>query len=157
MANVEKRRRDGKTTWLARWRDPDGRQRKRSFSRRADAERYLTSVQHSVLMGSYIDPAAGKVTFREYAEQWRIAQVHRPTTTAHVETMLRRHAYPAFGDRPPSGIRPSELQRWVKRLGTWGETRGALSPATIGVVRRLVAGVFRAAVKDRMLASSPCE
>ena len=43
MGSVEKRLRDGKTTWLARWRDPDGRQRKRSFERRVDAQRYLTA------------------------------------------------------------------------------------------------------------------
>jgi hypothetical protein len=35
-------------------------------------------------------------------------QVHRPSSAAHVETMLRRHAYLAFGDRPISTIRLSD-------------------------------------------------
>ncbi len=56
MASVEKRVRDGSTTWLARWRDPDGKQRKRSFTRRMDAERYLTGVSADLLRGNYIDP-----------------------------------------------------------------------------------------------------
>jgi hypothetical protein len=50
------------------------------------------------------------VTFAEYAEQWRAGQVHRPTTAAYVETMLRRHAYPDLGGRALSSIRPSEVQ-----------------------------------------------
>lgn len=53
MASVEKRLRDGKTTWLARWRDPAGSQRKRSFPRRVDAERFLTSVDHGMLTGAH--------------------------------------------------------------------------------------------------------
>ncbi len=151
MASVEKRLRDGSTTWLARWRDPDGRQRKRSFPRKVDADRFLTSVEHGMLTGTYVDPAAGKVTFQDYAEQWRAGQVHRPTTTAHVETMLRRHAYPTLGTRPLASIRPSEVQAWVKRLSL------TLAPATVGVVHGLVAAVFKAAVRDRLLTGSPCE
>lgn len=157
MASVEKRIRDGSTTWLARWRDPDGRQRKRSFPRKVDADRFLTTVEHGILTGSYVDPAAGKVTFRAYAEQWRAAQVHRPTTMAHVETMLRRHAYPVLGDRPLAAIRPSEVQAWVKRLTTDCDGRPALTPATVGVVHGLVAAVFKSAVRDRKLTGSPCE
>jgi len=44
MASIDKRIRDGQVTWLARWRDPAGRQRKRMFPRKADAERFLTTV-----------------------------------------------------------------------------------------------------------------
>ena len=33
MASIDKRIRDGHVTWLARWRDPAGRQRKRTFPR----------------------------------------------------------------------------------------------------------------------------
>jgi len=157
VASVEKRVRDGSTSWLARWRDPDGKQRKRTFPRKVDADRFLTTVEHGMLTGSYVDPAAGKVTFKEYAEQWRAGQVHRPTTTAHVETMLRRHAYPVLGDRPLAGIRPSEVQAWVKRLTTDSADRRRLAPATVGVVHGIVAAIFKAAVRDRKLAGSPCE
>jgi len=91
------------------------------------------------------------VTFQEYAEQWRASQVHRPTTQAHHETMLRRHAYPHLGHRPMADIRPSEIQAWAKRLSE------ALAPSTVGVVHRIVAGIFKAAVRDRRVAASPCE
>jgi integrase len=84
-------------------------------------------------------------------------QVHRPSSRAHVETMLRRHAYPTFGSRPLSSILPSEIQAWVTRLGTSDGRRKGLSPATVGVVHSIVSGVMKAAVRDRRIVANPCE
>ncbi|MFW3171167.1 tyrosine-type recombinase/integrase [Geodermatophilus sp. CPCC 206100] len=156
MASVYKRvrPRPGKpdlVTWETRWRDLTGAQRKKSFGKKVDADRYATSIEHSMLTGAYVDPKAGKVTLEQYAEEWRAAQVHRPTTEAHHETMLRRHVYPHLGHRLLADIRPSEVQAWIKRLS------GSLAPSTVGVVHRIVAGIFKAAVRDRRVATSPCE
>jgi hypothetical protein len=85
MASIEKRIRNGQTTWLARWRDPEGRQRKRTFPRRIDADRFLTKLAAELLRGEYVDPN-DPLTLREYAESWRMAQVHRASTQALVET-----------------------------------------------------------------------
>lgn len=150
MAHAQKRVRNGTTSWLARWRDPNGRQRKRSFARRLDAERFLATVTADIVHGSYVDPNDPS-QFRDYAECWRAAQVHRPTTRAHVETNLRRHAYPTFGDRRLSTIRPGEVQAWVTGLCH------SLSPATVQVNHGHVAAIFKAALRDRLINSSPCE
>ena len=46
MASIERRTRaDGRVAWDARYRDPAGVQRKRTFSRKIDAQRYLTSIE----------------------------------------------------------------------------------------------------------------
>jgi integrase len=156
MANIAKR---PNGQWRARYRDSSGRQHARHFARKVDARRWLDEVTASVVTGQYVDPRAGKVTFQTYAEQWRAAQVHRPTSAAHVETMLRRHAYPTLGERPLSSILPSEIQAWVKRLGTTGEAdkRNALAPATVSIVHAIVSSVFKAAVRDRRIMANPCE
>lgn len=142
--------------WAARWRDESGKQRSKSFERKIDAERHLATVAADTLRGTYVDPSAGKVTFREYAEQWRTSQVHRDTTRAQVETRLRLHVYSAFGTRPIGSIRPSDVQAWVRGLSTATEGRNALAPATIQVAYRYVTSVFLAAVADRVIPSSPC-
>ena len=147
MAGNIAKRPDGR--WRARYRDATGKEHARHFARKVDGQRWLDEVTTSVLTGQYVDPRAGRVTFREYAERWRAAQVHRPSSAAHVETMLRRHAYPTFGDRPLSSIRPSEMQAWIK-----GRT---LAPSTVHVLHGIVSSVFRAAVRDRLIVSSPCE
>ena len=109
--------------------------------------------------GQYVDPKAGRVTFREYAEGWREAQVHRPSSVAHVEGMLRRHAYPTFGDRQLSTILPSEVQAWVRRLGSTDKRAGrtALAAETVAVLHSIVSAIFRAAVRDRKIIANPCE
>lgn len=143
--------------WRARFRDAAGKEHARHFDRKVDARRWLDEVTTAVVTGQYVDPNAGRVTFREAAESWRLAQVHRPSTMRHVETMLRRHAYPMFGERPLSTIRPSEVQAWVTRLAQGDAERRPLAPATIAVVHSLVASVMKAAVRDRLVASNPCE
>ena len=139
------------TRWEARYRGPDGRELKRRFTRKPDAQRFLDEVTAAIVTGQYVDPNAGKVTFREYAEQWRSIQVHRPSSAAHYETMLRRHVYPSLGDVPLSAISPSHIQAWVKRIS------GTLKPSTVQVVHGIVASCMKSAVRDRRIASNPCD
>jgi len=138
------------TGWRARWRTPAGASRSQTFARKIDAERHLTGVEHSKLVGGYVDPAEGKITFRTYAEAWRARQPHRAQTAASTETHLRLHAYPVLGDRPIASIRRSEMQAWAKAVGT------TLAPGTVVTVRQKVNAVFAAAMADRLITLNPC-
>ena len=148
MASIA-RRPDG--TYRPRFRDASGKEHARHFKRKVDAQRWLDEMTAAMVTGQYVDPAAGRVTFRDYAERWRATQVHRPTTAAHVETMLRRHVYPSLGDKRLGSVLPSDIQSLVKQLSL------DLAPATVGVVHRILAGIFKAAVRDRRIVASPCE
>lgn len=148
MASIAKRP-NGK--WRARYRDEAGKEHSRHFPRKVDAQRWLDEVTASVVTGQYVAPDAGRMTFREYAEDWRRAQVHRPTSAEKVESILRLHAYPVLGNLELRAVLPSHVQAWVKGLST------KLAPSTIAVVHGVVAGVFKAAVADRRIASSPCQ
>ncbi len=145
MASIDKQ----PTGWRARYRTPDGHSRSRTFPRKIDAERFLTSIEAAKLTGGYVDPAGGRVTFGSYAEAWQAAQVHRPSTGALIETYLRLHVLPQLGHRPLGAIRTSELQGWVK-----GRSQ-VLAPATVRGVHQVVAAIFKAAVADRLISSSP--
>ena len=147
MAHVERR---GPGRWRARYRGPDGRERSQTFETRGDADRFLTQVEHAKLTGTYVDPAAGRITFRNFAEEWRKLQVHRRGTATSTEQMLRRHVYPRIGDRPLGAIRASEIQALVKHASA------DLAPTTVELLYRRVVSVFRAAVRDRLIPSSPC-
>ncbi|VEG40436.1 integrase fusion protein [Mycolicibacterium flavescens] len=141
---------DGKgNRWRARYVDEQGREHARGFTRKVAAQRWLDEVTAAVVTGQYVDPKAGQVTFRDYAERWRGMQVQRPSSRAHIETMLRRHAYPVLGDRPLSSILPSDIQAWVKGL--------ELAPATIGVVHGVVSTIMKAAIRDRRIVANPCD
>ncbi|MDF3051568.1 MAG: hypothetical protein K0R87_3206 [Pseudonocardia sp.] len=106
MGNIAKRP-GGR--WRARYRDADGREHARHFARKIDGQRWLDEVTTSVVTGQYVDPRAGQVTFREYAERWRTAAPHGPAMRDKVARALTLHAYPVLGDRPVSGIRSSAV------------------------------------------------
>jgi integrase len=148
MASIDKRPSGG---YRARWREyPGGPQKSRQFTRKADAERFLDGIRGDIARGNYVAPDAGRLLFKEYAEEWRAAQIHRPSTAAAAETYLRLHAYPTLGHRPVNAIRRSEIQAWVK------ERSQVLSPGSVELVYRWVASIFRVAVSDRLIPASPC-
>lgn len=147
MASVAKRP-DGK--WRARYRDPDGKEHSKHFARKIDAERYTVKVAADVLRGQYLDPAAGKVTFGDYAEKWRHGQIHRGTTAARVEVALRRHVLPSFGAMPLASVTRSQVQSWVK-----GRSQ-LLAPSTVALTYGYLATIYKAAVSDGLLARTPC-
>src|SRR2546421_3701869 len=125
MASIKKRP-DGR--WRARYRDDAGREHARHFERRVDAQRWIDEVTASVVVGQYVDPRAGRVTFRAYAEAWRAGQIHREGTATSVEQQLRLHVYPVLGDYPLRSIRTSQIQALVRVLSD------RLAPGTVGVV-----------------------
>lgn len=150
MASI-KRRADRANRWEVRYRDPAGRQRARLFDRKVDAERYAATTAVDVMRGTYIAPEAGRVTFATYSAEWLASRVHRPTTGARMASSLRVHALPALGARQLSAVRHSEVQAWVRGLSD------VLAPASVANVYRTVAAIFSAAVKDRIIAASPCD
>jgi len=81
---------------------PDGREKSESFpdkqKRRADAQ--LIEVQSDMKRGTYVDPDAGKITFKRYADDWLAAVTVDELTQDRIEYELRLHVYPAFGDLP---------------------------------------------------------
>lgn len=145
MASV-KRRPNGR--WRARWIDPEGRERARHFATRAEAEQFLATTVADIARGTWLDPAAGRVTFGEYAETWRLAQLHRPTTAEATESRIRNHMG-VWHDRPLGSIRPTEVQAWAAKLA------GTLAPGTVRAVVYLFASIMRAAVIDRLIPESP--
>ncbi|MFY1688815.1 tyrosine-type recombinase/integrase [Plantactinospora sp. WMMB782] len=148
MASVE-RRKDGRPGYVTRWRDEAGKQRKKSFTRKVDADRFRSEVEHRMNTGTYIDPAAGKMTFQSYAEKWRAMQPHRPNTAARIGYALGKHVYPVLGQRPVAQIRTSEIQALVTGLD--------LAPSSVRPVYATVRAILGAAVRDRLIGHDPCQ
>ncbi|MBI4941873.1 MAG: tyrosine-type recombinase/integrase [Actinobacteria bacterium] len=135
--------------WQARTR-VDGRQLKRSFARKADAQAWLAEVTTDRARGQYVDHRAGRVTVSEYARSWADARPHRPSTARRVTGMLTHHV-----DATPLGamrlgdVRPSDVQAWAT-----GRAQ-VLAPGTARLVLGLVRSVFASAVLDRLIGSTP--
>src|SRR5215472_18163655 len=85
--------------WRVRYADPADRERNRSFDRKVDADRFRVHVEAGVQRGTFIDPAAGKITLRKYASAWLESQTFDESTRENTERRLRLHVYPELGDR----------------------------------------------------------
>jgi hypothetical protein len=52
--------------WRARYVDDAGREHARGFGRRGDAQRWLDQITAAQVVGTYTDPALGKMTFASF-------------------------------------------------------------------------------------------
>lgn len=147
MASVDKDPARRRTPWVVRWRDEAGKQRKKGFARKVDADRFRAEVEHRLNTGSYIDPASGRTTFRDYAERWRVAQRHRPNTANRTESSLRVHVYPVFGGRALGSVRETELQAFVTGID--------LAASSVRPLWGTIGAIFAAAVRDRIISIDP--
>ena len=135
--------------WRARYRDEAGKEHARHFDRKTDAQRWLDEVTASVVTGNYVDPKAGKITFRQFFDQWSVRQVWKPGTTAAMK--LAALSTP-FADVPMANIRRSHVEAWIRAMDRQG-----LAPGTIHTRYVNVRSVFRAAVFDRVIAHDPTD
>jgi len=66
MAQTEKRGR----TYRARYYDPLGRRHSKTFTRKADAERYLREMHIGIERGNWLDPRDAETTLQEWSEEF---------------------------------------------------------------------------------------
>jgi integrase len=152
MAHIERRVRNGKTTYRARYRDPAGREHAKVFARKADAQRFLTEMENHKLKGTWTDPALGRVLFRDWLGEWWATTTNlRPTTRERNETLLRRYALPRFADLALVAISQRDVRAWVAELSGRG-----LAPATVQKAYQLLGKVMGAAVDAGMVMQTPC-
>jgi integrase len=152
MAHIDRRNRGGTIRYVARYIDPAGRERSKSFTRRADAQKYLTEIEAAKLKGTWVDPAHGRVPFLAWFEEWWATTVNlRPKTRTRNEMVFRLYVLPRFGVVPLDAISQREVRAWVTSL-----TGRGLSPATVHKAYQLFAKAMAAGVDGGMLALTPC-
>ncbi len=151
MASIEKRTRDGKVTWQARWRDPSDAQRKRTFPRRVDAERFLTGVDHSQLIGSYVDPARSRMTVGEWAAPWLAGRANlKRKTIASYESLLRTRVLPTWETVQLVQVTHVGVVAWVAAMRADG-----LSASRVRQSYHVLTAMLDEAVRDNRLPRNP--
>ncbi len=103
--------------WQARWRDPGAHERVKTFRLKADAERFLTSIEDAKHRGAYLDPSAGRETFgafwnAERANAVRTGRLSERTVIAY-EEIVKLYLAPLL-DRPLSSITRADLEDVVR-------------------------------------------
>ena len=82
MTEIEKRIRNGKVRWVARYSDPSGVRRAKTFDRKIDAQNFQAQNKTRIITGDYVDPIRG-ITVGVWADKWLKTQGHlKPSTYA---------------------------------------------------------------------------
>jgi integrase len=151
--HVQRRVRNGSVAHVARYFDADGKRHSKSFRSQANAERFLVQVEAARLNGAFQDPAAGLLTFDQWADRWWevwAAEPDRsPTTLASAESRLRLHLRPRFGRHRLGEVRPSLVRQWQQEL------HGRLSHASVLACRSLLNRILQAAEDEGLLPANP--
>lgn len=111
--------RDGKVRsyrYKARWRDPSGAIRSRTFARARDASAFVNDIEAAKGRGVYIDPRAGLMPFAEFFERFMATAPLNPATAALYRTHGRKYLLPAFGAHALSVITRSDVRAFVSKL-----------------------------------------
>ena len=139
-------------TWQARYRAPDGWERPRNFTRKADAEAFLATVETDKLRGEWTDPRLARITFGEWNAKVQAGRVNLAASTrASDGSVIRSLVLPAFENAALSAIEPGGVRAWVADLIADG-----YSPSTIRRAYTLLQLALELAVEDGLLARSPC-
>ncbi len=153
MSSIRKRNRSDGIHYTALYRDATDRQRSAgTFNSRREAERAARQAESSLEMGTWIDRVSGRTTFEEYVENvWWPSRHLEVSTRAGYRSYLDKHFLPHFGGMAIADILPSTVQGWVTQA-----VSGGLSPRSVMKYHVMLHGIFKRAVRDRMIAYNPC-
>lgn len=137
----------------ARYRDPGGRSRSKTFRTKAEARTFLASTETDKHRGNWIDPMKGRVHFDKWAEEVMAGKVSQRSSGKDRDlSHLRNHVLPVFESAPLSAITRKHVRDWVK----WLSDDKGLAPRTVRDCYAVLAFIMRQAVEERLIAESPC-
>lgn len=151
MTSIQRRGQRGDYRYKVRWRDPGtDRELSKTYPTLRAAQDHKARLDGELVAGTYISPRSSR-TLKDYATEWARSQPWRAQTRISHESTLRAHIFPEFGAAKLTTIRRSQIQAWVARLAS------TMQPASVARIHGLLASLLRAAVHDRLIASSPAE
>lgn len=149
MGYVEKR----SGHWRARYRDPVGRQRSETFSRKADAERFLREMQVAVERGRWLDPRAAETPLASWAAEFlALARRLSPTTQETYRRDLDRYILPRFGTYQIGRLPADEIENWLN-----DSVAAGLAPSSVHRHYRTLRRMLQVAVEKERIPANPCD
>lgn len=122
-----------------------------TYALKADSLACLATIEADLRRGAWIDPRAGKMTLRVYAEEWLDQRNDLAFRTRELYGyLLERHIVPYLGNATLVGLAPSKVRSWNANLARD-------HPSTAAKAYRLLSSILRTAVTDGFLISSPCK
>ena len=137
----------------ARYRDPAGRLRGKTFASKRAAQEFLDRMGTDIANMAWRDPALGKVRLCSYTGWWLENRPElRPRTKELYEGLLRLHIEPFIGDRCFDALNVATIRAWHAGLLRAKKP----GPVTVAKAYRLLRTILNDAVDDGLLIRNPC-
>ena len=137
--------------WKARYTDPSGRDRRRTFERKIDAEKFLERIGTEMQTSEWIDPKTTKSRFDDWVEVWWKTTVKlAPSTRRGYEKMLRLYLRPKFDGRKINSIEWLEVELFAASL-----LEKELSAKTVRETLSVLSLIMKTAMRARVIRENP--
>lgn len=145
----------GRTAYVARYLDPTGKERSKSFPRRKDATNYLARMDQSILTEEYISPSNQKATLTILLVE-AADYAHRDTTKrlklAAAKNLGR------LGEIPIGRVQHEHITEWIQECRKGRSWAGGkpLAETSIKMFYAQIKAAFNNEVRKGNLLKSPC-
>jgi integrase len=160
--HIRKRRlSDGRVSYQARL-PISARPRKvivKTFTRRRDAERWITGQAATIHDGSFIDPRHGTKPFKDLITTWERTHLPKlaPKTRERYESVTRTYLIPQFGSTPLGKLTRSDFKEWFASLAVERKPDGKprYSPGTLRKVQVVLSSILSEGIELGLLRENP--
>ena len=154
MAIQKRTLKTGKTTYIARWRDPNGKQHSKSFTLQRDAKEFLAEREREVRRGTWTDPKLRSLTVGDLIADY-VALATKPGTKRDREILQANLG--DLEDMKITAVRQSHIEAWAKQLRDgrpWADGT-ALAASTVRVKTGQMRTVLQRATDDGLIDRNP--
>jgi integrase len=136
-----------------RYRDLQGKERGRTFSKKGDAKAFKNKIEGELERGEWLDPALARTTFSEWCDQYvKLREGARRKNTNDRDTVvIETHLKPILGGMALRQITPDDIQGIVDVM------KRKLKPKTVETNYGVLRAIMNSAVNYRRIAHSPCQ
>ena len=143
----------GDRRWDVSYRGPDNQQRRKTFKRKVDAQRFASTVEADIARHDWVDPQRGRLPFEQWAERWISTTTHlKPKTRESYRSIVNNHLLPEFARRPIGSIDHPEALTYLARLSAEGKGAG-----TVRNIRDVMRLIFALAVRSGAIKVNPVD
>ncbi|MFF9644769.1 tyrosine-type recombinase/integrase [Kitasatospora aureofaciens] len=140
--------------WTVRYREPGGRtgrQREETFRTKTLAEAHGTKMEADKDQGTYIDPDAGKISLRAYAEDYLKRRVVADSTISNYTAFVSNHLLPALGRKTLASITKRDIEHFKAAISK------VLAESTVHDRMKLVKHIFWTAKEEKLIQEDPAK
>lgn len=149
---------NGQTRWIARWRDPAGKSRSKSFDTRREAKAHADEMERRRRRGNYLPHEDESITVKELFTRWIHSRPLRPESRKLYEHTRDKLLGP-WADYPARSLTTQDVHEWADALANgrrwYGKDDKGLGPQSVRNAMRHLRSAMKWGVENELVPRNP--